>query len=183
MAEHGPWFPPLDQLYGDRPVADDPRELFQGDVFSDVPCVRYPVAASDQDPTPRHKRSLAMIVGHPCEVSPEEKGAAFLWRTVCAVFEDKDARLTMDGEGHFYAFPLPDLHQDGKTWYADFRFLSVIQRDWLTPERRIAALSPEGWYALQRRWIYFFTRVEMHPLDIADAAVDSDGTPLHPDVQ
>jgi hypothetical protein len=182
MAEYGPWFPPLDQLYGDRPSADDQRELFQGDVFSDVPCPRYPVSPGDDDPTPRHGRSLAMVVGHPCEVSPEEKGAAFPWRTVCAVFEDKDARLTLDGEGHFYAFPLPDLRQDGKTWYVDFRFLTVIHKEWLTPEGRVAVLSPEGWYALQRRWIHFFTRVEMHPADIAGAAVDADGRPLHPDV-
>jgi hypothetical protein len=123
-----------------------------------------------------------MVVGHPCEISPNEKGAAFPWRTTCPVVEDKDARITLDGEGHYYAFPLPDLRHDGATWYADLRFLTVIHTEWLTPDRLLATLSPDGWNALQRRWIHFFTRVEMHPDDIAQAGVDrTSGLPLHPD--
>jgi hypothetical protein len=182
MPEYGPWFPPLERLYGDRPSRENDRDPFQGDVFSDVPCARYPVDNSGNDePVMRHRRGLAMVVGHPCDVSPEEKGAGFLWRTTCAVVEDRDARLSLDGDGHFYAFPLPDLRGDGTIWFADFRFLTVIHKDWLTPARRVAVLSPAGWYALQRRWIHYFTRVEVHPDDIADAAIDADGIPLHPD--
>lgn len=182
MPEYGPWFPPAEQLYADRPANGDSRELFQGDVFADVPCARFPATeTADADPVMRHRRGLAMVVGHPCDVSPEEKGASFPWRTTCAVFEDHDARLTLDGEGHFYAFPLPDLRQDGKVWYADFRFLTVVSAGWLRLERKIAGLSPVGWYSLQRRWIHYFTRVEMHPADIEDAAIDVKGNPLHPD--
>src|ERR1700676_3960158 len=163
MSEYGPWFPPLERLYSERPRPGNERPVFQGDVFADVPGVRYPLEMKDEsDPTPRHQRALGMVVGHPCEVSEGEKGAQLEWRTVCAVHEDREARVTLDGEGHFYAFPLPDLKQDESVWYADFRYLTTIHRDWLTPQRRIAALSAEGWYALQRRWIHFFTRLEMH---------------------
>ena len=182
MPKYGPWFPPVDRLYGDRPVPDEPRDLFQDDVFSQVPCARFPTQVSGgDDPVYRHRLGLAMVVGHPCEVSPEEKGAEFPWRATCPVVEDRYARLTLDGEGHLYAFPLPDLLGDGRIWYADLRFITVIQKDFLTPAKCVATLSPEGWYALQRRWIYFFTRVEMHPADIAVAAVDELGVPLHPD--
>ena len=157
-------------------------ELFQGDVFRVVPCARFPVDESDSDePVMKHRRGLAMVIGHPCEVSPDEKGSSFPWRTTCAVLEDRDARLTLDGEGHFYAFPLPDLRRDGKLWFADFRFLSVIHEDWLTSDRRVAVLSPRGWQALQRGWVHYFTRVEMHLDDIADASLDAQGVPLHPD--
>ncbi|MDA8357421.1 MAG: hypothetical protein M0Z95_14270 [Actinomycetota bacterium] len=131
----------------------------------------------------RHSMGLAMVVGHPCEISPGEKGATFPWRTTCAVVPDNDARLTLDGEGHFNAFPLPDLLQDGTLWYADLRYLTVIHKDWLTAARRVATLSFEGWQAFQRRLIHFLTRVEMHPDDIAVAALDEAGQPMHPDAQ
>lgn len=180
--KHGPWFPSLERLYGDRPVQDEARDLFQGDIFKDVPSARFATTpASGDDPVARHRRGLAMVVGHPCEISSGEKGATFPWRTVCAVVQDKDARLTLDGEGHFNAFLLPDLLQDGMLWYADLRFLTVIHNDWLTPARRVATLSFEGWQAFQRRLIHFFTRVEMHPDDIAVAAMDETGRPMHPD--
>src|SRR5579863_8244065 len=105
MPQYGPWFPAVERLYSDRPSSDDPRELFQGDVFSDVPCARYPVTqVVERDPVHKHRLGLAMVVGHPCDVSSSEKGAVFPWRTTCAVLEDRDARLTLDGEGHFYAF-------------------------------------------------------------------------------
>ena len=177
---HGPWFPPLDDLYADDLEAD--REIFQGDVFRDVVRVRYGVQelADDRAPSPRGGRGLAMVLGHPCEISPTEKGAQYPWRTTCAVIEDKDSMMSLDGRGQFYAFPLPDLFHDERTWYADFRALTVIHDDWLTVDKRVASLSEKGWYALQRRYVYFVTRVEMHPQDIADAAVDQSGKPLHP---
>jgi hypothetical protein len=181
--KHGPWFPPLERLYGDRPSEDDPRELFQSDILRDVPSARFPATeARGEDPVMRHRMGFAMVVGHPCEISPREKGATFPWRTTCAVLPDEDARLTLDGEGHLNAFPLPDLLQDGAMWYADFRYLTVIHNDWLTPARRVATLSFEGWQAFQRRLIHFLTRVEMHPADIAVAALDETGRPMHPDV-
>ena len=181
---HGPWFPPLEHLYGDGPSEGNPRELFQGDIFKDVPSARFPATeAREEDPVMRHRMGMAMVVGHPCEISPGEKGAVFPWRTTCAVLPDEDARMTLDGEGHFYAFPLPDLLQDGTLWYADLRFLTVIRDEWLTPARRVATLSFEGWQAFQRRLIHFFTRVEMHPADIAVAALDEAGRPMHPDAE
>jgi hypothetical protein len=181
---YGPWFPPPERLYGDRPSEDDLRELFQGDVFKDVPAARFPATdpVKEDDPVKRHSMGLAMVVGHPCEISPDEKGAAFPWRMMCAVVPDRDARLTLDGEGHFNAFPLPDLLQDGMLWYADFRYLTVVHNDWLTPAKRVATLSFEGWQSFQRRLVHFLTRVEMAPADIAVAALDEAGKPMHPDV-
>jgi hypothetical protein len=182
--QHGPWFPPLEELYGDRPSEDDPRDLFQGDIFKDVPAARFPATEPAGDtPVMRHTVGYAMVVGHPCEISPGEKGANFPWRTTCAVVSDKKGHLTLDGEGHFNAFPLPDLLQDGDLWYADLRYLTVVHNDWLTPARRIATLSFAGWQAFQRRLVHFLTRVEMHPADIAMAALDEAGLPMHPDVE
>src|SRR5271155_2380041 len=149
---HGPWFPPLEKLYGNRPAEDDTRELFQGDVFKDVPAARFPDAdPGGNDPVKRHKLGLAIVMGHPCEISPTEKGEGFPWRALCAVVEDKAARLTLDGEGHFNAFLLPDLLGDGAMWYADFRYMTTVNDAWLTPARRVATLSFEGWQAFQRR--------------------------------
>ena len=53
------------------------------------------------------------------------------------------------------------------------RFGSTVVNDaWLTPARRVATLSFEGWQAFQRRLVHFLTRVEMSPDDIAVAALD-----------
>lgn len=180
--KYGPWFPPLEKLYGDRPLEGDARELFQGDVFKEVPAARFPdTAPLADDPVKRHKLGLGIVMGHPCEISPTEKGAAFPWRTVCTVVPDKDARLTLDGEGHFNAFLLPDLLGDGMTYYADFRFQTTIHKDWLTSIRRVATLSFDGWQAFQRRLVHYQTRIEMAPEDIAVAALDEAGRPMHPD--
>jgi hypothetical protein len=179
--KYGPWFPPLEKLYGDRP-SDEARELFQGDIFKDVPAARYPDKEPvGDDPVKRTSMGLAIVMGHPCEISPTEKGAAFPWRTLCAVVPDKDARLSLDGEGHFNAFLLPDLLGDGITYYADFRFHTTVHKDRLTPDRRVATLSFEGWQALQRRLVHYQTRIEMAPADIATAALDEAGHPMHPD--
>ncbi len=173
------WFPPLGELYANlgNPGASD-RTMFQGDVFSEVPCRRYPAREGVDPVEPRAKRGYAMVLGHPCEISPEEKGANLPWRLVCPVAEDRDRRLSLDGDGDYYAFPLPGLIDKEDLWYADFRFLSTVHVDELRPAGRIAALSEAGWYALQRRLVHYLTRVQVHWLDLQDA-----GAGLHPDAE
>ena len=116
-----------------------------------------------------------MALGHPCEISEEEKGQVLPWRLVCPVQEDRDRRLTLDGSGDFGAFPLPNLFKDDDLWYADFRFLSTVDARYFDPSQRVAALSYEGWLALQQRLAHFLTRVKVHWVDLVDAGVD-----LHP---
>jgi len=169
------WFPPLDRLYGAKSPVDTARDIHQGDIYSDVVCCRFPYR--DTTPVePRQPRGYAMVLGHPCEISDGEKGDIQPWRTLCPVFEDRDHRLTLDGETHFFAFPLPNLREDGGLWYADFRFLATMHRQWLHPNNRIAALSEEGWHALQRRLVHFLTRVVIDWSDFKEA-----GEGLHPD--
>ena len=170
------WFPPLDELYATRGSVDPQRELFQGDVIGDVPCPRYPLRG-DEDPVgPRARRGPVMVLGHPCETSEGEKGDQLAWRLVCPVAEDRDRRLTLDGEGHYYAFPLPNLVEREDVWFADFRFLATIDARHLDPAKRIAALSEIGWHAMQRRLAHFLTRVAIDWDDLRDA-----GEGLHPD--
>lgn len=182
MPAYGPWFPPLDELYGERTRVDGGRPLFQGDVFDPVPRLRCPLPKSEaQQPSSKMKLGPVMLMSHPCETSESEKGGQFEWRTVCLVAEDRDARITLDGEGDYYAFVLPDMKRNESVWYVDFRYPSVVHKDWLTPTNRVASLSSAGWVALQRRHIHFATRVEMHPDDIQANNIDRDGRPLHPD--
>jgi len=71
---------------------------------------------------------------------------------------------------------LPDLRADGALWYADFRFLATVHKEWLQLDKRIAALSEEGWHALQRRYVHYQTRVIIDWADLEEA-----GEGLHPD--
>jgi hypothetical protein len=171
------WFPPLDELYSklENPGSAN-RSIFQGDVFKDVPCRRYPAREGVDPVDPRGKRGYAMVLGHPCEISAEEKGSGLAWRLVCPVAEDRDRRLTLNGEGDYYAFPLPSLVEKDDLWYADFRFLSTVHVEELPASARVAALSEPGWYALQRRLVHYLTRVQVHWLDLQDV-----GAGLHPD--
>ena len=169
------WFPPADRLYADPPIPRETREVFQGDVFSDVPVHRYPFRPGQSEVEPRTSVGFAMILGHPCELSQLEKGADLPWRLICPVAEDRDRRLRPDGDGNFYAFPLPNLFEAEDLWYADFRFLSTIDRRYLDPSHRVSALSHPGWLALQRRLAHFLTRIQIHWDDLEQAGVD-----LHP---
>jgi len=171
-----PWFPPLDRLYAPRDNIGDGRILFPGDVFDGIPVFRYPLRDNEEPVEPRSRRGYAMVLGHPCEVSPNEKGAQLPWRLVCPVVPDTDRRVTVDGDGDYYAFPLPSLVEDEDLWYADFRFLSTVDARYLTSDKRKAALSEEGWYALQRRLVHFLTRIQPHWQDLEDV-----GAGLHPD--
>jgi hypothetical protein len=170
------WFPPLDRLYAARGAVDQKRVLFQGDVFDDVPCYRYPDGGKEDLVAPRGGRGKIMVLGHPCEISSGEKGDVSPWRLVCPVAEDRARRIPLDGEGHWYAFPLPDLVEREDVWYADFRFLSTVHSENLVLAKRTASLSEVGWIAVQRRLAHFLTRVAIHWLDLADA-----GVALHPD--
>lgn len=155
MAQAVVWFPSKDHLFASLQPVDPKRELSQGDIFEDIPFARFPYRRDD---TPKTKRGSGMVLGHPCDISPDEKGAVTPWRTLCRVVMDKDALVTIDGTGHFFAFPLPGLKGDEAVWYADFRFTTVVDERYLNPDRRIAALSLDGWLALQRRIAHFYSR-------------------------
>lgn len=170
------WFPPLDRLYGAKHPIEHSRDIHQGDIYDDVICCRFPYRNADIV-EPRQARGPVMLIQHPCDLSPNEKGGAQPWRHICRVAEDSDHRLTLDGETHFFAFPLPDLRGDGVVWYADFRFVATIHVDWLQPENRIAVLSEEGWHALQRRLIHYHTRILVDWEDLREA-----GEGLYPSV-
>jgi hypothetical protein len=170
------WFPPLDRLYVKSEAVAESRILFQGDVFDEVPAQRYPYREGVEPIEPRARRGYVMVLGHPCEVSPDEKGATLPWRLICPVVPDADRRVTVDGEGDYYAFPLPSLAEAEDVWYADFRFMSTVEVRYLDPAKRKAALTEEGWYALQRRLVHFLTRIKPDWTDLEDAGVG-----LHPD--
>ncbi len=117
------WFPPLDRLYGAKDPIDIARYLHQGDIFRDVVCCRFPYR--DTMPVePKQPHGYAMVLGHPCEISVGEKGDVQPWRTLCAVFEDRDRRLTLDGETHFLRFPC-------LTYERTARFGTLISGSWL----------------------------------------------------
>lgn len=170
------WFPPLDRLYTHRDTTSAQRDPFQGDVYRNVPVFRYPHRDDEQPVDPRGRRLNVMVLGHPCELSPDEKGATLHWRLVCPVVEDKDRIVTVDGTGDFYAFPLPGLVEAEDIWYADFRYLSTVDARYLDATGRRASLSEEGWYALQRRLIHFLTRIKVGWQDLEDA-----GAGIHPE--
>lgn len=169
------WFPPLDRLYGAKCPVDPKRDIYQGDIYSEIICCRFPYRDS-AFVEPKQPRGHGILLGHPCEIAVGEKGDVQPWRTVCPVFEDRDHVLTLDGETHFFAFLLPNLRDDGALWYVDFRFPATVRKEWLRPENRIASLSGEGWHALQRRFVHFHTRVVIDWADLKEA-----GEGLHPD--
>jgi hypothetical protein len=152
------WFPSKDRLYASLEPVDPSREISQGDVFDAIPFARFRARSSEGPDVPRVKRGLGLLMPHPCDISPTEKGAKTPWRTLCRVAQDKEALVTIDGSGHFFAFPLPGLRGDESVWYADFRYTTVVDKQLLTPDRRVAALSIDGWLALQRRIAHFYSR-------------------------
>jgi hypothetical protein len=171
-----PWFPPLERLYAGRRPIDPKRIQFQGDVFDDVISYRFRANEGPPAANPRSTRGPVMLLDHPCDISEDEKGAQQPWRTICPVAEDRQGVLSLDGETHFYAFPLPDLRLDDSVWYADFRFATTVHVDILDPNSRLSALSEDGWYALQRRLAHHRTRVVIHWSDLLQA-----GEGDHPD--
>jgi hypothetical protein len=170
------WFPPLERFYAARHPVDTGRIMFQGDVFDDVVSSRFRTNELPPGANPRSRRGPAMLLDHPCDTSEDEKGNQQPWRTICLVTEDTEGRLTLDGETHFYTFPLPALRQDDSVWYADFRFVTTVHVDCLELSHRICALSEEAWYSLQRRLAHHKTRVLIDWSDLAQA-----GEGLHPD--
>jgi hypothetical protein len=181
------WYPDRDHYL----VADlDPaRPIFQGDIFRGVPTafVDHPAAheanfAREDPPTPQEaerpltaeavrdvtviRGSLAMVMPHPCDFSEEEKGATHDTRLVAEVREIANSQMSAKnikgGRVHHCIWvPNPDANDIGQDWFVDLRTTTPVDRRYLNPERRMAALTGPAWIALMRRITVFYTRASL----------------------
>jgi hypothetical protein len=80
-------------------------------------------------------------------------------QSVAVVRELADNQRIPDNWDGCYAFcPLPDLNRDGSRWVVDFRAVSNVDRTFLLPSNRIAALSAYGWAIFRQRLVLCYTR-------------------------
>ena len=200
----GAWYPSADAYF----VADlrEARPIFQGDVFRGVPTafVDHPesharVFAAEESPTPAEaerpltaeeiravtavKGGYTMVLPHPCDFSEGEKGSTHSTRVVARLQRIADGRLArkqvVRGAVHHTVWvPDWDTLRPEDDYLVDLRTTTAVDRAYLNPVRRVAALSGPGWLALMRRIAYFYTRTA-----IDDRLLALEQAHQHPDYE
>lgn len=178
------WYPNADAYFVAK-LSDD-RALFQGDVFRGVPTafVDHPVSharlfAAEDPPTPAEaerpltaeeirevtaiKGGYTMLLPHPCDFSEDEKGATHSTRVVARLERIANSSLARKhvarGAVHHTVW-VPDWGtlQPEDDWLLDLRAATAVDRAYLNPARRVAALTGPAWLALMRRIAHYYTR-------------------------
>ncbi|MDN4161080.1 hypothetical protein [Nocardioides abyssi] len=141
------------------------RPLFQGDVFRDVPFTKARSAGNpDRDPNVVIERRMVALLGYPCDIYND--GRLVKVQTVAPVVDATKMGIPPDWDGAFTLAPLPDLLGDGNTYAVDLRTAANIDASYLTTDRRVRALSEDGWALFRQRTILCDTRamIELAPL-------------------
>ena len=181
------WYPNADSYFVAEPAPE--RPLFQGDVFRGVPTafVDHPAsqarafAAEDPPSAAEAERPLTaqeiravtaikggytMLLPHPCDFSADEKGAAHSTGVVGRLERIADSRLgrkqVARGTVHHTAW-VPDWRtlEPPDDYYLDLRSTTPVDRAYLNPARRVAALTGPAWLALMRRIAHYYTRTTL----------------------
>jgi hypothetical protein len=139
-----------EELFDERGEVSQYRAIFQGDVFRDVPL-------SDFD----HEPMTVLIVTHPCSM---RRGEDLVERLQVAPIEA--CQKHRDWTNLFREMPLFDLHEDGKPNCAKFIESTSAKSSELILSKRIASLTHQGIYALQRQLILYQTRVDVSHIDL-----------------
>lgn len=188
-----PWYPKRERFFAD--ALEPGRPIFQGDIFRGVPtaflahpAAREAVFASESPPSPDEaERPLtadavrnaaavhgeyAMLIPHPCDFSEGEKGAAHSARLVARLTRIGDTRLgrknVAGGRVHHTVWvPTWDSEKPDHDWLVDLRTTTAVDRAYLNPARRVAALSGPAWVALMRRLAFFYTRAPLDDVQLA----------------
>lgn len=187
------WYPNADAYFIGDPAPH--RPVFQGDVFRGVPTafVDHPVAhehafAGEPPPTaeeaerPLHaeeirdvaviKGGCTMVLPHPCDFSEGEKGATHSTRLVARLERIRDSgfgrRQVIRGAVHHTVW-VPDWTSldPEDDFFLDLRTTTVVDRAYLNPARRVAALTGPAWIALMRRVAFFYTRTLLDDRQLA----------------
>lgn len=139
------------------------RPWNQGDIFVDIPLSLGPKYSTGEtlDESDNVRLSMAALLGHPCSLRAGADGRPVSNQVVAEVRLASDVGSTERPfeppyDGYYYLFPLPGLI-NGRDYVIDFRRPSVTHARFLQGNR-IACLSRHGWAALQRRYIYHFSR-------------------------
>lgn len=196
------WYPKRESFF--VPALEGRRPIFQGDVFRAVPTafLAHPVSqealfAAEPAPSPRDaERPLtaedvraaavihgrySMILPHPCDFSEGEKSSTHSVRLMAQLRRISDtpfARKAVAGGRVYHAVWVPawDSERPDDDWLVDLRTTTPVDRAFLSPARRVAALSGPAWLALMRRLAFFYTR---HTIDDTALALQEAGN--HPD--
>lgn len=134
-----------DDLYDERGDVSWSRPIFQGDVFD-----RIPLADFDDKP------HLVQVLTHPCSM---RRGAKLTERLQVAPV--LTCRPEKDWSKRFKVMPLPNLRESEDCYCADFTESTSVRTSRLQLGLRVATLSHSGIYVLQRRLVYYMTRVRV----------------------
>lgn len=149
--------------------ASGPRALFQGDVYRDVPFTKVGAGNSpDHDPQWSARRSYVAPILYPCDIVDRDNVTPIRAQPIVRVYDAAAAGLRVSevlDEVPIAVCPLPDLNGDGTMWVADFRTISVVDRSYLTENRRVRCLSEYGWAIFRQRLGTSSTRAEVN-LDV-----------------
>lgn len=181
------WYPNAGSYFVEE-LAEE-RPLFQGDVLRGVPTafVDHPesharaFAAEDPPTAAEAERALTaqeirgvtavkggytMLLPHPCDFSDDEKGATHSTRVVARLERIADTSLgrkqVARGVVHHTAW-VPDWRtlEPEDDYYLDLRSTTAVDRAYLNPARRVAALTGPAWLALMRRIAHYYTRTTL----------------------
>lgn len=133
------------------------RPLFQGDVFDDVPFVKAKSAGDPKhDPNIIIERRKVAVLGYPCDIYAN--GRPVKVQSIAPVVSAEKAGIPANWDGAFTLAPLPDLLGDGVTYAVDLRVSANIDVSYLTPEKRLRALTETGWAIFRQRMVLCDTR-------------------------
>ena len=165
---HGSWW--AEQLQG---------KLSQGDIVADLPIFHatLPVRhlkkttyknntsgwVESDDPKgdflATGKQSSAIVISHSCDLD-KRKGRVIVAPIASIASVPDEHRQKILEQKHYALMPLPDIPGIG-TYFADLRSISVLHREIVESNRRIASMSEIATKRLQIQIIAFFTRLEL----------------------
>lgn len=141
------------------------RALFQGDIYKDVPFTKFSAGdTTAADPKWSAKRRHVATILYPCDMVVADNVTPVKAQPIVQVYDAGKTGLAVSedlGLVPVGVCPLPDLEGDGRMWVADFRTINVIDRSYLTPNRRVRCLSECGWTLFRQRLGTAGTRAEV----------------------
>lgn len=154
-------------------------DLSQGDIVTDLPIFhatnpvkhlkkatyKNSVSGWIESDTPvreflaEGKQSKAIVISHSCDLD-KGKGRIIVAPIALIASVPPEQQQMILEQRHFALMPLPDIPEIG-THFADFRSLSVLHREIVVSNRRIASMTESATVRLHAQIVAFFTRKKL----------------------
>lgn len=135
------------------------RPIFMGDMFRDVPLMKMRAGGNPPvtDPDVYMERRQVLALTYPCEMYDGPRMTRV--QSVAALLEASRVGIKSDWRAPYHFCPVADPFFDGVLWAVDFRTITPVDRAYLTPANRVAAVTEDGWATIRQRLITYFSRL------------------------